>query len=114
MSTSLLSWIGGNGTDIMKSSSGLHASLQSVQTNVLIANPDLTLVYANEKAITTLKEIEKDIMDSFGVRVEEMIGGSIHRFHKDARRIENILKDPRALPHTQQSLVSAMSRYRQT
>ncbi|MEE9258114.1 MAG: PAS domain-containing methyl-accepting chemotaxis protein [Nitrospinaceae bacterium] len=83
----------------MSSSKKLLSSLNSVQANVLIADTDFNLVYANERAISTLKDIEEDIEKEFRVRVEDIVGGSIHRFHKDPRQIERILENPRTLPH---------------
>src|SRR5207244_2144017 len=61
-----------------------------------------TLVYANEKALATLKGLAGELEKAFGVNVEQIVGGSIHRFHKDSRRIENLLHNPAALPHEAQ------------
>ena len=90
----------GNGSALLKSSEKLLASLESVQMNVLFADPKFNLVYANEKAKRTLSLIREDIRKEFGVEVEDMVGGSIHRFHRDPQRIESILRDPRSLPHS--------------
>ena len=72
--------------------------LEHVQTNIMIADLDLRLSYLNKKALDTLHDIESEIRDVFGVGVEEIVGGSIHRFHRDPDAIEVILKDPNALP----------------
>src|SRR5262245_13897918 len=40
-----------------------------------------------------------EIRSAFGVEVENIVGASIHRFHKDKRRIEQILRNPASLPH---------------
>lgn len=90
------------GTGLLSSSGGLRAILDSAQDNLLVADLSFKLIYANPKAVLTLKNIESDIMESFGVRVEEFLGGSIHRFHKDPQRIENILKNPNSFPHEAQ------------
>jgi methyl-accepting chemotaxis protein len=81
---------------------GLRASLDSVQANVMMANTNFEIVYVNEKALSTLKLLESEIESAFGVSVDEILGGSIHRFHKDPRRIEKILRNPRVLPHDAQ------------
>ena len=52
----------------------------------------------NAMARDTLREIEPEGQRAFGVGMEEIIGGSIHRFHSDPARIEAILRDPSALP----------------
>lgn len=83
----------------VESAEGLKASLESVLTNVMVADLDLRLVYANTSAVDTLRTIEPAIREAFGVGVDDILGGSIHRFHRDPKRIERILRDPRALPH---------------
>jgi methyl-accepting chemotaxis protein len=77
----------------------LRASLASLQANVFLADPQLTIVYANERALQTLRGIEGELRKAFGVGVDEIVGGSIHRFHRDPRQVEKILRDPAALPH---------------
>src|SRR5262249_51008987 len=58
-----------------------------------------TIIFANERALATLREIADEIRKAFGVEVDQIVGGSIHRFHKDKRSVERILKNPAALPH---------------
>jgi methyl-accepting chemotaxis protein len=90
---------GDSGSSLMKGSSNLLACLNSAQANLLFADTNFTLVHANEKSIETLQTIATDIQKEFGVRVDQIIGGSIHRFHKDPGRIERVLKNPASLPH---------------
>ncbi len=89
----------GNGS-LMESSADLFASLASVQANILIADASFNIIFANDKALETLKEIEDEIKSEFRVSLNEIVGGSIHRFHKDSGKIERILQNPSALPHT--------------
>jgi methyl-accepting chemotaxis protein len=92
---------GGNGkSSLLKSSEKLLASLESMQVNLLFADPEFILIYANEQAKKTLSSIREDIRNEFGVSVEDMVGGSIHRFHRNPDAIERVLRDPRSLPHT--------------
>ena len=77
----------------------LCAALDSVQTNIFIADRDFNLVYMNLKAEKTLKNIENEIFDVFGIRVEDFIGESIHRFHQNSKQVERILRTPLNLPH---------------
>jgi len=79
--------------------SGMRASLDKLQMNVFIADKDLNLIYMNEIAYSTLKAIEPEIQNAFGLRVDDLLGGSIHRFHKDPRAVEAILRNPSSLPH---------------
>jgi methyl-accepting chemotaxis protein len=77
----------------------LTAALAALQTNVFIADPALTLIYANDRALETLRGIAGDVRQAFGVEVDDVVGASIHRFHRDKRRVERILRNPAALPH---------------
>ncbi|MBT7100989.1 PAS domain-containing protein, partial [Candidatus Poribacteria bacterium] len=74
------------------------AVLDHIRTPIMVANTDFHLVYANPMARDTLRRLEPDIQSAFGVGVDEIIGGSIHRFHRDPARIEAILRNPAALP----------------
>ncbi len=91
-------WNGKKG--LLKSVDGLTPYLDSVQTNVLVADSNFNLIYANQSALQTLESIKERIFDEFRVSLDEFVGGSIHRFHKDPQKIEEILRNPRALPHT--------------
>ncbi|HEY2787445.1 MAG TPA: PAS domain-containing methyl-accepting chemotaxis protein [Fimbriiglobus sp.] len=78
----------------------LPATLDAAQANVLIADPAMTLVYANPRALASLRAIAGELRAAFGIEVDDVVGSSIHRFHKDARRVEAILRSQTALPHT--------------
>jgi len=84
---------------LLQSSAALRAALDSVMANVFIADLDFRLVYMNRRAETTVRAIEGEIRRSFGVAWADVVGGSIHRFHKDPRRIEAILRNPASFPH---------------
>lgn len=77
----------------------LRGCLDCVEANVFVANNELRLVYANKKALRTLRSIAGEIRKVFGVSPDQILGGSIHRFHRDPERIEAILHDPKSLPH---------------
>ena len=99
----MASLFGGNEpkeTSLLENATTLYSAFDSVQANILIADNSFTLIYANPKAIETLKTISDDIKKAFRVSVADIVGGSIHRFHKDPGKIEKILQNSRALPHT--------------
>jgi len=73
--------------------------LNSIDTNIFIASPDLKIIYANRKALKNAQSIDSEIYKIFKVRASELLGGSIHRFHKDPNRIEKILSNSSNLPH---------------
>ena len=79
--------------------STVSAALDQVHTNVFMADMDLNLIYMNEKSKNTLRAIGGVLRQTFGVELHEVLGGSIHRFHKNPARIERILRTPGALPH---------------
>lgn len=74
-------------------------TLEALQVNVMIANLEFEIVYMNPSAIATMRQISAEVRKVFNVGVDEMVGASIHRFHRDPQRIEKILTNPDALPH---------------
>ncbi len=77
----------------------VRASLDSVQANIFMADPRFTIIFANERALETLRGIAEEIRKAFGVAVDDIVGASIHRFHKDKQSVERLLRNPDALPH---------------
>lgn len=91
-----------NGNDnatLMGNMAGLRACLDNLQMNIFVADQNLNLVYINIHGLKTLQSIAMEIKTAFGLRVEDLLGGSIHRFHKDPRAVEAILRNRSALPH---------------
>jgi methyl-accepting chemotaxis protein len=76
----------------------VKAVLDSLETNVFVADLDFTLVYANRKAVRTATTFADEFQAAFGMGLDELFG-SIHRFHKDPARIERILRDPKNFPY---------------
>ena len=74
------------------------AVLQRMQTRLMIADLEFNLVYVNDLAMRTLRVLEPQLVSSFGVTVDQLLNGSIHRFHRDSGRIERILRDEASLP----------------
>ncbi len=76
-------------------------ALESLQHNVMIADRELTVRYINPMSFTTLRMVESDIRSAFGIGVDDLLGGSIHRMHRDPARVERILdqQDSFRLPH---------------
>jgi methyl-accepting chemotaxis protein len=77
----------------------IRSSLDNVQANIFVADSQFTILYANDRAIQTLRGIEDEIRKAFDVEVDDIVGATIHRFHRDKRRVERILRNPAALPH---------------
>ncbi len=79
-------------------------TLDAVSSCILIADDDLTLRWINRAAEVVLRRIEPELEAVFGVSFDEMIGGSIHRFHRDPERVERVLaqRDGFELPNSAQ------------
>jgi methyl-accepting chemotaxis protein len=89
------------GNDVLMGElAGLRAVVDSLQTNVFIANTDLYIVHINRRGRETLHTIAKPIEEAFDVRIEDILNGHIHRFHRDPKRVEHILRSPGYLPHS--------------
>ena len=73
--------------------------LDCVQSNVFVADLELRIMFMNPAATRTVRSIAADVRAAFGLEVGEILGGSIHRFHKDPARVERILHDPSKFPH---------------
>jgi PAS domain-containing protein len=77
---------------------GLKAVLDSLEAKVFVADLDLNLVYANRAAVRTALTFADEFQRVFGMGLGDLLGGSIHRFHKDPARIERILRNPASFP----------------
>ena len=83
---------------LLEEASGLLAILEKQLAGILVADPGLNLVYINEAGLQTLRTLEPKLHASFGVRVDELLGGSIHRFHKDPSKVEARLARRNEMP----------------
>jgi methyl-accepting chemotaxis protein len=86
-------------TSAIDSLEGLKGTVDSLQANVFVANTDLHIIYINPRANETLQTIAAPIEAAFGVKIMDILNGHIHRFHRDPKRVESILRNPKALPH---------------
>jgi len=108
---------GGSGNMLDGDAVALMAMVNAMQTRVMVADLELNLVFVNDLALRTLRGLERELIASFGVSVDQLLGGSIHRFHKDPGRIEQILRNVGGLPrpvsfgfagHTLQGFANAL------
>ncbi|MEZ5410192.1 MAG: methyl-accepting chemotaxis protein [Acidimicrobiales bacterium] len=74
------------------------AVLDVVGACVMIADNDLVLRYVNRAAMAKLSDLSPAIEAEFGVTLAQMLNGSIHRFHRNPARIEEVLAG-HAFPH---------------
>jgi methyl-accepting chemotaxis protein len=80
---------------LARSAAEKSALVENVPINILLADLDLNIVYANPASVKTLKTIEKLLP----CKVENIVGQSIDIFHKDPAYQRKILSNPRNFPH---------------
>jgi len=76
----------------------LLAVLDALPARVIVADTNLDIVHLNHLALTTMRSLEGELQRAFGVSVDELLHGSIHRFHRDPTRVERTLADTSGLP----------------
>ncbi len=92
---------------LLESATHLGAAIGALGTNLFIADRDLNLIYMNERAGKTLKLMEEVVKDLFGIGVDQLVGGSIDRFHKGdlKARVRSILGDRSNFPYRREITV---------
>ncbi len=67
-------------------------ALESAGTNIMIADEEDNIVFANKSSIDTLRKVESDLRKVLpGFDVSKIIGSSIHKNHRDPDQIRRIL-----------------------
>ena len=66
--------------------------LRHVPMNVMIADADENVVFVNEAALEALRALEDELAKYLpGFRADQVVGGSIHRYHRDPEAIKRVL-----------------------
>ena len=61
--------------------------------NIMIADIDENIVYVNKKAVEVLSGVEDELATYLpGFKVDQVVGGSIHRYHRDPMAIKQVLQ----------------------
>ena len=74
------------------------AAMEHVNTNVFFADTNRNLVFANKKAMATLRAVAGQVKKAFNVDVNNILGMSIHNFYTDPAKIESLLSNPANFP----------------
>ncbi len=71
------------------------ALVNATTDNIFIcdATHDNTLYWMNDTAKESLQDMKANLKAGLGIDADTILGGSIHRFHKDPNRIRDILND---------------------
>jgi methyl-accepting chemotaxis protein len=70
----------------------LRSAIEAMPTNVFVADAELNLVLINSHARTTLSRLEPEIRAQYGLGLADLLGGSIHRFHRNPHNVEAVLR----------------------
>ncbi len=74
------------------------AVLDAMQARAIVADAGLDIVYLNDLAVATMRSLEGELQQAFGVSVDDLLDGSIHRFHRDPAQVERTLANVAGLP----------------
>lgn len=88
-------------TDAMKArteAARVSSMMEQAPINVMFADRDFTIRYANPASLKTLKSIEHLLP----VKGDQVVGQSIDIFHKRPEHQRRLLSDPKNLPHSAQ------------
>jgi methyl-accepting chemotaxis protein len=70
--------------------------LEHAPINIMMADADENVIFVNRRAREILTEVESELAKYLpGFKVSEVMGGSIHRYHKDPSAIKRILQNLR-------------------
>ena len=77
--------------------SNLHTLMDILEyapLNIMIADADENVIFVNKKARDILTDVEDELAQYLpGFKVSEVVGGSIHRYHKNPAAIKSILQN---------------------
>jgi methyl-accepting chemotaxis protein len=71
------------------------AMIENAPVNILLADRNLKITYANPASVKTLKTLQKYLP----IRAEEIVGNSVDIFHKNPELQRKILSSDKNLPH---------------
>ncbi len=88
-------------TAMLKDSEILFETINQTGTNLMIADADFNLIYVNKRSVETLGLISDVIRQELKLEVDELVGGSIDRFHRGPakERVRRLLSDRRNFPY---------------
>ncbi len=72
--------------------------IKNLATNVMYADSELNLIYANDKSMETLKSVESAIQEKYGFGVDTLIGRNLDEFHEKPAHQRKVLENPKNFP----------------
>lgn len=88
---------------LLADAGSLFATLDNIGTNIMIADKALNLIFVNKRSKKTLAAIADVIRQELKLEVDQLVGGSIDRFHRGLakERVRAVLADRRNFPYQQ-------------
>jgi predicted nucleic acid-binding Zn-ribbon protein len=74
-----------------------------------VADAQLTLVYLNPRAAATVRAVGDDLRRTFGFGPDQVLGGSVLRFHRDPQAVERNLRAPGQPPYEDELTLGAFT-----
>jgi hypothetical protein len=68
--------------------------LDSMQANMFVTDPGFVIIYANPRALSTLRGMETELQNILGVTSRDVVGTSLLRLHSEPNKLEQQLRDP--------------------
>jgi methyl-accepting chemotaxis protein len=86
---------------ILTQAAPLLQMLEKLGTNIFVADANFNLIYMNARADETMTAMEEVVRSLFGIGADDLVGGSIDRFHKGdlKEKVRRILSDKRNFPY---------------
>jgi methyl-accepting chemotaxis protein len=76
------------------------AALGAARTNILVADTNHVIVYANEASLTLLRSLESDLRKTLtSFSADRVVGSSMDVFHKNPEHQRRLVSDESRLPH---------------
>lgn len=88
----------------------LSSACEGMTTNLMMADRDGVIVYANPAVVEMLRKREVQLQTALpAFSVNSMVGSSFDSFHRNPRHQQNLLSDPSNLPYTTEISVAGLS-----
>ena len=75
-------------------------AMNAVATNILVCDESFNIIYGNQKSASTLRYLDSVLSEKFGMRSDQVVGGSIDRFHVNPAHQRGLLQTLRGRNHT--------------
>ena len=83
-----------DGYSVMEDFDVTKGMLEHAPINIMVADVNENIVFVNRRAREVLGELEAELAKYLpGFRADQVVGGSIHRYHRNPEAIKNLLRN---------------------